>query len=97
MIATAPIDAQKATTRIVRALAPVAFHNHPQAVRVTLACRTTTPPRLRCILNVYGEFRLIERVSIGVRPVKRHRARVFEDFSGWVTYSRARSLYLNPS
>lgn len=93
MITAPPVDVQKATTRISRALAPVAFHNQPRAVRVTLHCS----PRLRCTFSVYGEHRLIERDIIAVRPVKRHRQRVFEDLSGWVTYSAARSLYLDPA
>lgn len=93
MLALPPVDVQKATTRIVRALAPIAFHNHPQAVRVILNCS----PRLRCTLRVYGEFRLIEQDRLVVRPVKRHRQVVFEDLSGWITYSSNRSLYVDPS
>lgn len=97
MIVAQPVDVEKATARIVRGLAPVAFRNRPQAVRVTLHCSSRPrSSRLRCSFSVYGERRLIERDVLVVRPVRRHRQRVFEDLSGFVSYSRARSLYVDP-
>lgn len=95
ILAPPPVDVQKVATRIVRAVAPVAFHNHPRAVRVTLHCSTRR--QLRCTLRVYSEFRLIDRDVLVVRLVRRHRQVVYEDFSGWVSYSRTRSLYLDPA
>ena len=97
-----PIDLGRAPAAIIRRLAPIAFHN-TSAVRVQLVCNQTTPRRARCILrgwNRHGRRVILERIT--VRAVRSHRARVFEDYSGWIRYvpthaATPSTLYLDPS
>lgn len=98
-----PIDLGRAPAAILRQLSPIAFHNAPRAVRVRLACEQPTARRLHCNLRGYdraGRRVILERID--VRAVRSHRARVFEDYSGWIRYvptgaATPSTLYLDPS
>lgn len=98
MLAIAPINVDKATPRIMRAVRVDAFHNNPRAVRLTLECRTQSIVSVRCVLrayNAHGHRVALERIAATL--VRARKPIAFEDYSGYATYSRTRSLYYYPT
>lgn len=98
MPAIIPIDVNKATPRLMRAVRADAYHNEPRAWRLTLNCETTSRVAVACVLRGYDQHgRRVLRETIGARLVKRHPPIHFEDYSGWTKYSSTRSLYYYPT
>lgn len=77
---------------IVRAEAPWIRHNTHLQGRILITCGTT-----RCTIRAYSRRTDTVRKTIRLRYklVPRRQQRLFEDYSGWVTYSSARSAALD--
>lgn len=86
------LDLDRAAGVIVRAEAPIIRHNTGLRGRILIRCGTTT-----CTLRAYRRTTNTVAVRIRLRftPVHRRRQRVFEDYSGWVTYSRHVTLFVD--